>query len=131
VFGSLVDDGAAELDKTSKVYFTFPSSRWLTLAERADVAVAFTIPVPLGGGALAEGAGFLIEARHQLNDGNLDAAILAARQAMERVESAAQWAPIRRNDDFEQRDQGQRWLAVLKAAMGQAAGAVHADEVTR
>lgn len=133
LYGFLPQDPAAGLNQESSNYFTIAASTWLDLIERVSPAVAFTIPVPIAAaeGALAEGAALLKAARHQLNAGDLEAAIVTARKVMERAQAAANWPGITRNEDLQERSQDQRWRAVYKAALDQAAGAAHEDEVTK
>jgi hypothetical protein len=50
---------------------------------------------------------------------------------MERALAAAQWPGITRADELQQRSQEQRWRAIYKAALDQASGAAHEDEVTK
>jgi len=122
-----------ETGQESSEYFAIAASTWLDLVEQVDAGVAFTIPIPIiiGTGARAEGAELLREARGHLNAGNIDAAIVSARGAMERAEAAAQWPRIAKDDDLRTRSQAQRWRAIYRAAFDQAAGAVHEDEVTK
>jgi hypothetical protein len=131
--GFLPQDAAAGLSQESSNYFTIAASTWLDLIERVSPAVAFTIPVSVAAaeGALAEGAALLKEARHQLNAGDVEAAVVTARKVMERAQAAASWPDISRNDDLQKRGQDQRWRAIYKAALDQAAGAAHEDEVTK
>jgi hypothetical protein len=123
----------ADTGQECSQYFAIAASTWLDLTERVNAAVAFTIPIPLAvtSGAHAEGAELLKQARHELNAGNVDAAIVRARGAMERSFAAAQWPAIRRDEDFTQRSQEQRWRAIYKAALDQASGAAHEDDVTK
>jgi hypothetical protein len=122
-----------ETGTESREHFAIAASTWLDLTERVSAAVAFTIPIPIAitTGAHAEGAELLKEARHHLNAGNIDAAIVAARGAMERAEAVGQWPGITRNDDLRGRSQDQRWRAIYKAALDQASGAAHEDDVTK
>ncbi len=122
----------AEIGQESSEFFTIAASTWLELIERIAAAVAFTIPVPIavGSGAHAEGAELLKEARYHLNAGNIDAAIVSARGAMERAEAAARWPGIG-NDNSRSRSVEQRWRAIYQAAMSQASGAAHEDDVTK
>jgi hypothetical protein len=133
LYGFLPQEPTAGINQESSVYFTIAASTWLDLIERVTPAVAFTIPVPVAAaeGALAEGAALLKEARHQLNDGDFEAAIVIARKVMERAQAAASWPGITRNDDLQARSQDQRWRAIYKAAFDQASGAIHEDDVTR
>ena len=133
LYGFLPQDPAAGINQESSVYFTVAASTWLDLIERVTPAVAFTIPVPVAAadGALAEGAALLKEARRQLNVGDFEAAIVTARKVMERAQAAANWPGISRNDDLQARSQDQRWRAVYKAALDQASGATHEDDITR
>jgi hypothetical protein len=121
-----------ETGQESREHFAIASSSWLELIERVSVAMAFTIPIPIAitTGAYAEGAELLKEARHHLNAGNVDAAIVSARGAMERAEAAAQW-PGLGNDNARSRSVEQRWRAIYQAAFSQAAGAAHEDDVTK
>jgi hypothetical protein len=133
LYGYLPTDPGAGLNQESSVHFSIAASTWLDLIERVTPAVAFTIPVPIAvaGGALAEGATLLKEARHQLNAGDFEAAAVTARKVMERAQAAANWPTINRNDDLQTRSQDQRWRAIYKAAFDQASGAIHEDDVTR
>jgi hypothetical protein len=70
-------------------------------------------------------------ARRLLNAGNIDAAIVSARGAMERAEAAGQWPGITKADDLRSRSQDQRWRAIYRTAHDQASGAAHEDEVTK
>lgn len=131
--GCLPGEVSAGAYQEASQYFTIAASTWLDLIERVSASVAVTVPVPVatGEGAIAAGAVLLRDARRLLNEGNFDAAIVTARRAMERAQSAAQWPDISRNEDPRQRTQEQRWRAVFKAALDQAAGAAHEDEVTK
>ena len=122
-----------ETGQESREHFTIATSSWLELIERVHAAVAFTIPIPIAvtSGAHAEGAELLKEARHHLNVGNIDAAIVSARGARERAEAVAQWPGITKADDLRSRTQEQRWRAICKAALDQASGAAHEDEATK
>jgi len=122
----------AETGQESSEYFAIAASTWLDLIERVSAAVAFTIPIPIAvtSGAHAEGAELLKEARHHLNAGNIDAAIVSARGAMERAEAVAHW-PSLGNDNARSRSVEQRWRAIYQAAMSQASGAAHEDDVTK
>jgi hypothetical protein len=133
LYGFLPQDPAAGLNQESSDYFTIAASTWLDLIERVSPAVAFTIPVPIAvaDGALAEGAALLKEARRQLNAGDFEAAVVTARKVMERAQAAANWPAITRNDDLQTRSRDQRWRAIVKAGLDQAAGAAHEDEVTK
>lgn len=121
-----------ETGQESDEFFAIAASTWLDLIERVSAAVAFTIPIPIAvpSGAHAEGAELLKEARHHLNAGNIDAAIVSARGAMERAEAAAHW-PSLGNDNARSRSVDQRWRAIYQATMGQASGAAHEDDVTK
>jgi hypothetical protein len=132
VHGVIVGD-PADVGHDSEESFVIASSTWLDLTEQVSAAVAFTIPIPVAitPGAHAEGAELLKEARRHLNAGNIDAAIVSARKAMDRAEAAALWPAIARNDDLRSRSQAQRWRAIHKAAFDQASGAAHEDEVTK
>jgi hypothetical protein len=131
LYGFLPQDPTT-LDQESSINFTIAASTWLDLIEQVTPAVAFTIPVPIAvEGALAEGGALLKEARRQLNAGDFEAAIVTARKAMERAQAAANWPEITRTENLQGRDQGQRWRAVYKAALDQAAGAAHEDDVTK
>jgi hypothetical protein len=123
----------ADTGQDSNEHFTIAASTWLDLIELVSAAVAFTIPIPIAviPGAHAEGAELLKEARGHLNAGNIDAAIVSARGAMERAWAVGQWPSISRDDDLRNRGQGQRWRAIYKAALDQASGAAHEDEVTK
>lgn len=123
----------ADTGQDSTENFAIASSTWLDLIERISAAVAFTIPIPIliASGAQAEGAELLKEARRHLNSGNIDAAIVSARGAMERAEAAGQWPRTSKDDDLRSRSQDQRWRAIYKAALDQASGAAHEDEVTK
>ena len=131
--GYLPSDTSGGISQESSDYFTIAASTWLDLIERVSASVAFTIPIPVGiaEGAIAAGAAQLKDARRLLNEGNFDAAIVAARKTLERAQAAAQWPTIARDDELRQRSQGQRWRAVWKATLDQAAGAAHEDEVTK
>jgi cell division septum initiation protein DivIVA len=123
----------AETVQESDEHFAIPASTWLRLIEQVNAAVAFTIPIPIAvtAGAHAEGAELLKEARHQLNAGDFAGAVVTARKVMERAQAAANWPAISRNDDPQTRNQDQRWRAIYKAALDQASGAAHEDEVTK
>jgi hypothetical protein len=133
LYGFLPQDPVAGLNQESSVYFTIAASTWLDLIERVSPVVAFTIPVPVAAaeGALAEGTSLLKAARHQLNGGDYEASIVTARKVMERAQAAANWPTVTKNDDLQARSQDQRWRAIHKAALDQAAGAAHEDEVTK
>jgi hypothetical protein len=122
----------AETGQESAEYFAIAASTWLDLIERVNAAIAFTIPIPIAvtSGVHAEGAELLKEARHHLNAGNIDAAIVSARGAMERAEAAAHW-PGLGDDNARSRSVEQRWRAIYHAAMSQASGAAHEDDVTK
>jgi len=121
-----------ETGQESAEYFSIATSTWLELIERVSAAVAFTIPIPIPviSGAHAEGTELLKEARHHLNAGNIDAAIVSARGAMERAEAAAHW-PGLGDGSPRSRSVEQRWRAISLAAMSQASGAAHEDDVTK
>jgi hypothetical protein len=133
LYGCLPGDASGGTYQESSNHFTIAASTWLDLIERVSASVAFTIPIPVATaeGAIAAGAALLRDARRLLNEGNTDAGIVVARKTLERAQAAAQWPDITRNDDLRQRDQGQRWRAIWKAALDQAAGAAHEDEVTK
>lgn len=104
---------------------------WPDLTEKVRAAVAFTIPIPIAitPGAYAEGAELLEEARSHVNAGNIDAAIVSARGAMERAGAAAHW-PALGGDNARSRSVEQPWRASYQAAFRQASGAGHEDDVT-
>jgi hypothetical protein len=131
--GYLPGDTSEGTHQESSDYFTIAASTWLDLIERVNASVAFTVPVPVATaeGAIAEGAALLKDARRLVNEGNIDAAIVTARKVLERAQAAAQWPDITRNEDLRERSQDQRWRAIWKAALDQAAGAAHEDEVTK
>lgn len=131
LYGSLPAE-PTETGQDSSEHFSIAASSWLDLIERISAAVAFTIPIPIPitPGAHAEGAELLREARHHLNAGNIDAAIVSARGAMERAEAAAHW-PNLGDDNPRSRSVEQRWRAIYQAAMSQASGAAHEDDVTK
>jgi predicted S18 family serine protease len=122
----------AETGQESAEHFSIAASTWLDMIERVSAAVAFTIPIPIPviSGAHAEGAELLKEARHHLNAGNIDAAIVSARGAMERSEAAAHW-PTLGDGNPRSRSVEQRWRAIYQAAMSQTSGAAHEDDVTK
>jgi hypothetical protein len=74
--------------------------------EQVNAGFAIPIPIPIiGTGARAEGAELLKGARPHLNAGNIDAAIVSARGAMERAEAAAQWPRTAKDDELRSRSQ--------------------------
>jgi hypothetical protein len=115
-------------------YVEIRPGEWATELDRVEAATYVEVLVPMpNAAAFAQAARRIREARQLLRDNEIDAAMGAARLALEAVrddlntEKAAAAAPTRARD----RGQAERTAVLVEAAYSVLCGAMHDDELTK
>ncbi|WP_406274845.1 hypothetical protein OH779_40295 [Actinacidiphila glaucinigra] len=115
------------------VRITIAKSRWEEQIAQLGPSAVFemAVPYPLGDPERAEVGRTLREAQRLLTVGEIPAAILQVRRALEWVQQNVDWDNPGSKKLGNQLNQTERWWRIQDALYGQACGALHADAVTK
>ncbi|RQX13370.1 hypothetical protein DDE19_25865 [Micromonospora ureilytica] len=133
---SLVEGKLARLaEADGELSFSVGAGEWSEQMEQVDAGTFVEVLVPMAGGEDYAGAVALLrEARTLLRDNKVDAALLAARKALEVVRASFGTEAVYKEAVKQrpaQRDLRARWAVMVEDLFSTLSGALHNDEVTK